>query len=204
MRDFRDRDFIESVDGLIFCVIGNMHPTNRVVSYLKYISHYSSTIRTKWSRNGVVYGRILPYYSAIGVKNTMDYLKVNYPDYVVYDKYRSIELIEVPRQKIKTHFKPEERLREIIDSPKDELEKLALELVKELADEANISLSNFGITGSILLKIHNLKYSDIDIIVYGQRNGWIIRDALKPYCKTKRNHTFLYLKEKCWKHGVGR
>jgi predicted nucleotidyltransferase len=190
MRDFRDRDFIESVNGLIFCVIGNVHPTSRVVSYLKYISHYSSTVRTKWSRNGVMYGRILPYYSAIGVKNTMDYLKENYPDYVVYDKYRSIELIEVPRHKIKTHFKPEERLREIIDSPKDELEKLALELVQELAEETNISLGNFGITGSILLKIHNLKYSDIDIIVYGQRNGWIIRDVLKNILQNEKKPFF--------------
>ncbi|MEM3993309.1 MAG: hypothetical protein QXW93_03770 [Desulfurococcaceae archaeon] len=190
MRGFRDRDFLESSDGMIFCVIGNVHPFDRVIAYLKYISHYSSEIRTKWSRNGVMYGRILPYYSAMGVKSTMDYLRKHYPEYIVYDKYRLIELIEVPRQKIKIHYKPEERLRELINSPQDELEELALDLVKELSDEAGISLGNFGITGSILLKIHNLKYSDIDIIVYGKSNGWIIRDTLRRLLHSGRNTRF--------------
>uniref|UniRef100_A0A7C4FFG9 Polymerase nucleotidyl transferase domain-containing protein n=1 Tax=Thermofilum pendens TaxID=2269 RepID=A0A7C4FFG9_THEPE len=186
MRGFRDRDFIESTDGMIFCVIGNIHPTDRVVAYLKYVPYLSSSVRTKWSKNGVIYGRIIPYYSAMGVKNTMNYLKKHHPEYVVYDNYRSIELIEVPRSKIKTHFKPEERLQEILCSPNDELERLALELVEELSEETHISLSSFGITGSILLKMHNLKYSDVDLIVYGQRNGWIVREVLKELLHRER------------------
>jgi predicted nucleotidyltransferase len=179
MRGFRDRDFVESAEGMIFCVIGNVHPVDRVLAYLKYIPHFSSNIRTKWSRDGVMYGRILPYYSAIGVKHTMDYLKKHHPEYIAYDNYRSIELVEVPRSKVKTHFKPEERLREVLSSPRDELERLALELVEELSDETQVGLDSFGITGSILLKMHSLKYSDIDLVVYGQRNSWIVRDALK-------------------------
>ena len=188
MRSLRDRDFIESHEGLIFCVIGNVHPADRVIAYLKYIPHFASKIRTKWSREGVMYGRILPYYSAIGVKNTMDFLRKHYPEYIIYDKYRSIELIEVPRDKIKKHFRPEERLQEIIKSPQDDLEKLALDLVLELSNESSISIENFGITGSILLKIHNLKYSDIDIIVYGHHNGWIIRNTLKELYHRKESN----------------
>ena len=187
MRSLRDRDFIESYEGLIFCVIGNVHPVDRVIAYLKYIPHLASKIRTKWSREGIMYGRILPYYSAIGVRSTMDFLRKHYPEYIVYDKYRSIELIEVPRSKIKKHFKPEERLQEIIKSPQDNLEKLALDLVSELSNESNISIENFGITGSILLKMHNLRYSDIDVVVYGHRNGWIIRDTLKELYHRKRS-----------------
>jgi len=190
MRDFRDRDFLESIEGLIFCVIGNIHPAERVIAYLKYIPHYSSSIRTKWSKSGVMYGRILPYYSAMGVKNTINYLREHYPEYIVFDKYRSIELIEIPKYKIKTHFKPEERLREIINSPQDELEKLALDLVRELSDMTHINLSNFGITGSILLKIHNLQYSDIDIIVYSERNGWIIRNTLRELLHSEKKPHF--------------
>ncbi len=190
MRGFRDRDFLESREGLIFCVIGNVHPVNKVLTYLKYILHHSSSIRTKWGRDGVMYGRILPYYSAIGVRNTMDYLRERYPEYIVFDEYRSVELIEVPRYKIKTHFKPEERLQELINSPRDGLEELALELVKELSDITNINLSNFGITGSLLLKIHNLQYSDIDVIIYGKRNSWVVRDSLRELLHSERKPYF--------------
>jgi len=186
MRGFRDRDFIETAEGMLFCVIGNVHPAGRVVAYLKYVPYLSQGTRTKWSKDGVMYGRILPFYSAMGVKDTMNYLKKHYPEYVVYDSYRSIELIEVPWSKVKTHFKPEERLREMLSSPRDELEKLALELVEELSEETRVSLSNFGVTGSILLKMHNLAYSDIDLVVYGQRNSWIVRDALKELLHSER------------------
>jgi predicted nucleotidyltransferase len=178
MRGFRDRDFIESVEGLIFCVIGNIHPKDRVISYLKYVPHLESRIRVKWSRDGVMYGRILPFYSAIGVKSTLDFLKKYYPQYIVFDRYRSIELIEVPRDRIKIHYKPEERLRELVEEPKDGLEVLAKELVEKLSQESGVPLNYFGITGSILLKIHNPSISDIDIVVYGKDNAYRVRDTL--------------------------
>ena len=179
MRGFRDRDFIETTEGMLFCIIGNVHPVNRVIAYLKYIPHFKSEIRTKWSKDGVMYGRILPYYSAMGVEETKAYLKNKYPDYVVFDKYRAIELIEVPKDRVKKHFKPEERLKELAKDPRDNLEEMALNLVRRLSKEAGISIDDFGITGSILLRIHNIRYSDIDIVVYGVSNGWKLRNTLK-------------------------
>lgn len=179
MRDFRDRDFVESREGLMFCVIGNVHPEGRILAYLKYVPHLPSKVRTKWSRDGVMYGRILPYYSAMGVRATMDFLRRRYPEYVVFDRYRSVELTEVPRDRVGRHYRPEERLREIAGSPRDPLEELALELVSELSDASGVSERDFGITGSILLGIHDPRYSDVDVVVYGRRSGWAVRDALR-------------------------
>jgi predicted nucleotidyltransferase len=178
LRGFRDRDFIESIEGLIFCVIGNIHPKDRVVSYLKYVPYLESRIRVKWSRNGVMYGRILPFYSATGVKNTFDFLKKYYPQYTVFDEYRSIELIEVPKDRIKKHYKPEERLNELLKEPRDYLEVLAKELIEKLSYESRVPLDYFGVTGSILLKIHNPQISDIDIVIYGKENSYIVRETL--------------------------
>ncbi len=179
MRGFRDRDFIESTEGLLFCVIGNIHPKDRVIAYLKYVPQLESTVRVKWSRDGVMYGRILPYYSAMGVRRTMEFLREHYPNYIVFDKHRSIEIIGVPRDRVKHHYRPEERLAEIIEEPMDPLEELAKELISRLSSEAGASLSYFGITGSLLLKIHNLAYSDIDVIVYGRTSSLKLREALK-------------------------
>ncbi len=184
LRGFRDRDFIESREGLLFAVIGNIHPVDKIIAYLKYIPGYQSTIRVKWSRNGVQFGRILPYYSAMGVAQTMDFLRKNYPHYITFDRYRSVELIEVPIGYIKRHYKPEERLKEIVDESRDPLEEQVLELVTRISEESDVPLDSFGVTGSILLKIHNLVYSDIDLIVYGVENSYRVREAVKKLLDT--------------------
>ncbi|MCS7096942.1 MAG: hypothetical protein NZ926_00425 [Candidatus Methanomethylicia archaeon] len=186
-RGFRDRDFIESIDGLIFCVIGCVHPRDHVLAYLKYVPHMESPIRVKWSRSGVSYGRILPYYSAMGVRETMSFLKKNYPQYIVYDVFRSIELTEIPKEKVNFHYKPEERLRELLISPKDPLEELARELVTRISSESGVDLSFLGVTGSILLGIHNTLYSDIDLIVYGYSNAIKVRNTLKALYEEDSN-----------------
>ncbi len=178
MRGYRDRDIIETLDGLIFTVIGNMHPPDRVISYLKYIP--CRDIESIWRRGDTRYYRILRYYSAKHVLDTIDsFLKEKHSDYIVYDKVYGIEMIEVPRRDIKTHYLPEERLREIIDDPRDELEELVRELVLTLSDETNVDLEFFGVTGSILLGIHNPRFSDIDLVVYGIRDSYRVREVLK-------------------------
>lgn len=177
-REFRDRDFVESSEGLLFCVIGNVHPKNAVVTYLKYVPYEASNIRIKWSKNGIVYGRVLPFYSAMGVQSVVNYLKYKYPHYVVYDSYRGIELIVVSRERVKKHYKPEEKLKEILRKPKDSLEQMARELVITLSSESGVSLDYLGITGSILLDIHNPSISDIDLVVYGVENSYKIRKTL--------------------------
>lgn len=184
MRGFRDRDFIESIEGLLFTVIGNVHPIERVIAYLKYIPGYQSSIRVKWGRDGVQFGRILPYYSATGVASTKEFLRRNYPHYLVFDRFRSVELIEIPINYIKKHYKPEERLKEIVVGSRDPLEERVLELVTRLSEESGVPIEGFGVTGSILLKIHNLTYSDVDLVVYGVENSYRVREALRKLLNT--------------------
>jgi len=181
-RGFRDRDYIETEEGLMFAVIGNVHPVDRVVAYLKYMRVDSSvsSVNTIWFRQNVPYLRVLPLYSASNVKAVLDrYLRDRYRDYVVFDRYKNIELIEVPRHRVRTHYKPEERLREILREPRDPLEEVVLEMVRELSSASGVSAGNFGVTGSILLGIHNPQYSDIDLIVYGASNAYKVREAVR-------------------------
>ena len=52
--------------------------------------------------------------------------------------------------------------------------------IKKIAqyETAGISESAFGVTGSLLLDIHQPTFSDIDIIVYGVKNSWVLKKAL--------------------------
>ncbi len=176
MRSFRDRDFIADNDGLIFCVVGNMHPPGKVICYLKYVPEYRRGYRSKWSRNGQYYGRILPYYSAVGVSKTYEYLEKHKPDYLVWDESLNIKFPMVPIESISIHYKPEERLNQILRECQDSLEHQVRELYTILADKSGID--SFGVTGSILLGIHNPKISDIDLTVYGIENSWKVRHTM--------------------------
>ncbi|MEM2927422.1 MAG: hypothetical protein QXP60_00420 [Nitrososphaerota archaeon] len=180
-RSFRDKDFIEDFNGMFFCVIGNVHPSDRVISYLKYIPKIEKeATRIKWSKEGKTYSRILPYYSALGTSFTKDYLKKKFPEYVYFDEYLNIEYTGVPIKMIKNHFKPEEKLRELlIEKNRDELEEIAIELVKIISNESNVSYDSIGISGSILLKIHNIEFSDIDLIIYGYENSIKVKETIK-------------------------
>ncbi len=173
---FLDRDFIETEDGFLFCVIGNVHPPDKVISYLKYIP---TREETKWKGGDEFFDRILPFYSAVGISMTRKVIEENHPHYLVWDDVLGIEMIEVPRSDIKKHLLPEQRIEEILSNQLDELERETAELVTILSEESGVPTSAFGVTGSILLKIHNPIYSDIDLIVYGKDNSFKVRDSIK-------------------------
>lgn len=195
-RLFRDRDFIETKENMLFCVIGNVHPQNKVISYLKYIPwENKKAARLGWKKGGIEYGRILPYYSAQGVLQTQEYLKSKFPKYVYLDPYLNIEITEIPHEDIKEHHKPEERVKEIIKKPKDSLEEKVKEMISIISRESNTPTKFFGVTGSILAKIHNPKISDIDITVYGLQSALKVREAINMLLTEKGEFRKLNKKE---------
>ena len=74
----KDRDFIETIDGNLFCVVGYLHPPEGYTAYLKYIPSENG----KWERNGIKYSRSIPYYHVSQVERTYEYLKQKNPEYV--------------------------------------------------------------------------------------------------------------------------
>lgn len=176
MRLFRDRDFLETHEGMFFCVIGNIHPEDRVISYLKYVPSDFGL----WGRERK-YSRILKSYTTLSVKEVFNFLKSSFPRYVSRLNSMSLEMITVPINSVKMHFKPELRLRELYGEPVEHLDVLEMrtvELVDLLSEVSGIPVECFGVTGSILLKIHNPSFSDVDLTVYGRGNASKIRSAL--------------------------
>jgi len=73
-------------------------------------------------------------------------------------------------------FSGKERLREIMESQKDEYERDVYELAKFILNF--VSIENIGISGSGLIKCYR-NDSDIDFVVYGIKNFNNARDAIK-------------------------
>ncbi len=178
MRGYRDHDQIRTLDGMIFTVVGNVHPPNRVQAYLKYTP----------SRDGVGCKRILKRYSMEDLEATLIYLSEFAPQHLFHDETLGFEFSGPLRVNVERHFKPEECLERILAVEGDVLERRAAELALELSDKSGVPIENFGVTGSILLGIHHPGFSDLDITVYGRENSRKVVDVLKGLAHGRDNN----------------
>jgi uncharacterized protein len=175
MRGFRDRDFLQTTEGFFFCVVGAVHPPERVISYIKYVPSESGV----WGKDKKRFSRILQKYTIPNLLQTFNYLEKNYPHYLFHSPVDNITITAVPHDKIKKHFKPEQKLAQLRQAPQlDSLQHKLVRFTRFLEETAGISESSFGVTGSLLLDIHQPTFSDLDVIVYGVEDSWALKKAL--------------------------
>ncbi|MEM3061700.1 MAG: hypothetical protein QW265_04765 [Candidatus Bathyarchaeia archaeon] len=168
-RAFRDKDYIKTKDDLYFIVVGNIHPEDRILGYLKYAPDQG--------KKG--YRRAIKRYNIPDLAGTMEYLKKNFPDYLSCIDAWNIEFSTIPLNKIYTHFLPEVKLLNLLESlSRDKLQDGVVRLVDFISRESGVPISDFGITGSILIDLHNLEYSDIDLVVYGKKSSFLLKESL--------------------------
>ncbi len=181
-----DRDFIQTREDFFFCIVGYVHPSDRIQAYLKYIP---SDFDGKWKFRNQNLRRVLPFYSAQAVLNTFQFLESNYPQYLFNDKYTDMVFSAVPLLHIKHYFSTKRRLKEILELPDlDPLQKKLKTLISMLSELSDLPLSAFGITGSILLNIHSRKFSDLDITVHGFENSIKIKRLMKDIFEQGNPH----------------
>lgn len=187
-RAYRDRDFVSTPEGLLFCVVGNVHPKDRVIAYLKYMPHEEG----RWGREKR-YARVLESYTTPSVQETLRMLEDRYPGYLYRSKALSMRISAVPLRFVETHYKPEVRLAHLLASDRtslDPLEKKAVDFVKIISGESGVDTRLLGVTGSILPGIHNPAFSDIDLVVYGRENTLQLKETMKGLYKKSVAHRF--------------
>jgi predicted nucleotidyltransferase len=161
----KDRDFVETVEGLIFCVVGYLHPPDRYTAYLKY----APSDEGRWSRDETTYRRVIPYYHVSQVENTYDLLRERYPQYLHACPVRNITVSSVPKAHVREYYRPRERLQSILEEPGDELEWKLSDLTAILCGLSGLDPADLGVTGSMLTRNHNPEFSDIDLTVHGMK-----------------------------------
>jgi len=175
MRRFRDRDFLQTEEGFFFCVVGPLHPSDRVISYLKYIPSKLGV----WGKGEKRFRRVMRSYTIPNLLETFSFLQRNYPHYVFHSSFYNITLTSVPQKYIAEHYKPEETLAQLLQNSRlDPLQKKLTRFTSFLAETSNVLHEFFGVTGSILLGIHQPAFSDMDLTVYGLDNGLAVKNAL--------------------------
>jgi len=153
----REGDFIETFDGLIFDVKGLLHPPDRVVAYLRYVPDG----RGDRERAGIKYRKVYSLYARAKL------LARKWPQYVYRDPFFNREMQAVPLDSVEHHYLPAEKLAQMQRGVElDQRERLAVDMAETLVKQAGISISNMGVSGSVLVSLHTNR-SDIDLLLYG-------------------------------------
>lgn len=180
-----DGDTFVTKDGFIFNVFGYEHPESRVFAFLKYIpARFKSLFNVDYLGNTWIYEgeevfRAEKLYTAQNYQNFLETFKTSFPDYVYYCPFRGKEIISSPIKSIKNVYVPRKCLNQLTrSSPKDDLQESALELIELLSDKSHVAMKDFGLHGSIALKMHTTQ-SDIDLVVYGAQNFRKLETTLK-------------------------
>lgn len=160
---------VETVERLIFAVKGLVHPPDRLIACVRYLPDSAGNR----IREGVNYRRVYHF------NEQHQIIHSQYPVYLHDEPAFGIRMQSVPVKRIQQVYDPRGRVADICaHGPKDCLEENALALVRLLAQTANVSLENLGISGSVLFGLHH-PTSDIDIVVYGGTESRAVYQALR-------------------------
>jgi predicted nucleotidyltransferase len=130
----------------------------------------------------------MPNYTIPSLLQNIAVLGESHPHYVFTSSVFNIQMSGVPHRNIAERYLPEVKLQTLFKMPqRDSLQSTTIELVSHLNSIANISADAFGVTGSILTDIHNPNFSDVDLTVSGQFNGWKLKNALTRSVELRGN-----------------
>ncbi len=171
LRKYREGDFIETIEGLIFDVKGMVHPRDTVIAFVRYVPDRKGDR----IRDGQRYRKIYV------LTHRQHYLRTMYPQYLRYDPIFGLTMSQVPHNVIQRHYLPQNKVEELMNmrtKPTDPFENHIIEFVTKIMLIAQVPQTMLGISGSTLVNLHS-STSDIDLIVYGKATGFRVRAALR-------------------------
>jgi hypothetical protein len=182
-KSFREGDFIETRDSLIFDVKGLVHPPDKVIAFLRYYPSETG----KREKNGKRYDKV---YS---LDERFKLLKTRTPLYVYFDDVLGSVIQGVPVKDVDRVYQPSTKLRELSASRKDldTIEELSLSFCELLSKSSCTPLSKIGVTGSVLVGLQT-ESSDIDVIVYGVKNCLSVYNTIDSLYSKPKSHVRPY------------
>ncbi len=160
----RPKDYIVVDDKYFFAVVSEYQEDDHVLTWLRYIKdeHGMHKLETEQAR---------------------ELVSDSYPEFLFHSEYADSDLHGIRLESISRVYRPDQtvvRLLNMIDP--DNKQRDAIKILKLLLD-AGIQENHLGITGSLMLDTHNEK-SDIDIIIYGRKLFYKVRQFIKDYLES--------------------
>ncbi len=185
MNHLYEGTLINTKDGIQFKAYANSHPDGFFIARPKYIPQ--DKIGSEGFHSRFLFEKAMTRYHPFGTKKTMEqYLRAfrkAYPEYIYRSAVHKREFFAVPEKNIEKIHDSKTGLRELLRIPPKDLDGY-LSLVRELVlflEKSGVSRNNMGITNSTLLGNYTFGRSDIDIMVFGKKNGWKIFNFLENH-----------------------
>ncbi len=175
-KNFRDRDFLLTKEGIIFRVFGYNHPVNASVCDVEYapsgIYHSSDPRAVRGIKD------YYKFYFDGGLK----FIQKKYPQYQIKYEPLGIKLVGLTHDQVVETRIPKEKLQDILaKNAKDELLTTTQDLIEFITSHSTLKSSDFGVFGSILHDFYSANYSDIDLIIYGRDELKKLRKLLEDF-----------------------
>lgn len=146
-----------------------VHPFDRLISFPRYIPDEKGD-RKKGDKS---------YFKIYPLNERYDILKRSYQHLLINDSFLNMEIPEVPKKEVETHFKPEEIMGILREKQNpDVLEQKVIDFSHLIMDRSGVSSLAIGVSGSIMIGLHMIS-SDMDFIIYGKDESRKIRNVLK-------------------------
>ena len=147
----RQKDFLETKEGLIFAVVTDQLEQGKVLSFLRYISCQDQTKEIVWKKLSTI--------------EANSFLAANFPNYLFHSEKLDADLHAVPVEEILTHHRASEKTLSLQN--KDSFTPLQNKLIRllDLFKDNDFDINQLGVTGSFLIGTENSR-SDIDLVIY--------------------------------------
>ena len=155
----RPKDFIAIDEKLFFAVVNEYQEDNHALTFLRYMKDNAGMHK-------------------LTTKKAEKIIRDIYPEFQFNSDYADIVLHGIPINLIKEIYYPEQAVTRLLgmESP-DNKQSDAIGIINTLL-AMGFKKDYIGITGSIMLDIHN-ENSDVDIIIYGREQFLKIRKYIK-------------------------
>lgn len=154
----RDRDYILDKYGNYLKVVGDYHPQNAIISYVKYFPDRFG--QRKITKKNYGYNSFVSKSFAILSNNK---------NRATFSSFHGGILTCTPKNEILKHFSCRKKIKELKVQKKQTYSLTVEKALKKILDNiSNEDLDCLGITGSFLIDCYNEK-SDIDLVCYGEK-----------------------------------
>ncbi|MBS7632131.1 nucleotidyltransferase domain-containing protein [Candidatus Bathyarchaeota archaeon] len=178
----RDRDAIVTKDKLIFRVFGYAHPRDAYICDIEYAPAEIFRSDNPKAPRGAEKSVFYKFYEDEGWRLIQKRLR----QYMIFHEMLQKNVVGVKLPDIAEVRKPDEALKSVLERrDKDELLKALQKVLVFSVERSRLLAKDFGVFGSVLQGFHHPKFSDIDLIVYGEKNTSALRETLSDVYEEK-------------------
>src|SRR3989338_2815088 len=198
MAYFPESTLIDTIDGLQCKSYAHEHPEGYIIVKPKYVP--KDILQGEGLKYRFLFEKCLVRFNFFAKKEILKQYVAQFrkklPEYIYESPSHGTWFFVVPKHKIKTIHDGKKGLQELLKVPEKDLDSY-LTLVRELVSfltKSGVSTKHLGITHSTLLGNYTPGTSDIDILIYGKKNGW----KILCYLQTAKHALLKWKTEEEW------